>query len=279
MAAEASAAAAFIPETQKQKRKPEEENGQKGKKEKRRARFAFKTREQTRKSNGSWILYGNKPLNYNNEESLSLEHNKIIYFTKQIISDLYNADPGLYTWIIRGTTDNNTIYASKTRSMQELGTLHKNLLDLTKNKDNRPLFAAGELKINPQGVIEFNLQSGVFNTEILTKYKTKEKKLKFVNDTVVPAVIQAMNRAGVLQVKYLDCKINEEPCDETEETGGKHILSKQPIISTNENIDIYNRFFNHVNTGVVKNNNSKKGGSKKHRRHRKKSIGTKKRRL
>jgi uncharacterized protein YggL (DUF469 family) len=161
--------------------------------------------------------------------------------------------------------------------MQELGTLHKNLMDLTKKTDNRPLFAAGELKKDNQGAIEFNLQSGVFNDTVLKKYNTKKKKLTFVNDTVVPAVMNAINRAGVMQVQYLVCKMNEESCDETEETGGKHILSKQPILSSNENIAIYNRFFNRANSGVI--NDSKKGGSKKHRRHRKKFIATKKRRL
>jgi len=252
--------AASANDTRHKRKIQTEDNGQKEKKERKGPRFVFKTREQTHTTNGKWILYGNKPLNSNNHDSLALDREKIEYFTDRIVTDLSNAPAGLYTWIMRGTKDNNTIYASQTRSKQELGTLHLNLMILTKNRDDRPLFAAGELKIDPQGAIQFNLQSGLFNTSVLKLYNTKQKKIKFVTNTVVPAVINAINRIGVMQVQYLQCEQGKS-CTEEEETGGKHILSEHSILSSEENVAIYDRFFNRVNSGVLPN--AKKGGSKR----------------
>lgn len=227
--------------------------------------FIIKTREKTHTPNGEQILYGIK-------EDPVIRREMINFFRDRILTDLSNAPPGLYTWIMRGTKDNNRIYASQTRSKQELGTLHKNLFDLTNYKDKRPLFAAGELKIDNQGAIEFNLQSGLFDTSVLKAYKTINTKLKFVINNVVPVVIKALNSIGINHVQYLVCQ-DDESCDKTEITGGKHLLSKELIFSSNENIAIYNHFFNRINS-------FKKGGSKrskKHRRHRKKSVDTKKR--
>lgn len=238
--------------------------------------LTIKTRESTRTSNGRWILYGNKKVNKEKNINVVLEREKINYFRDNILTnhELSRAPSGLYTWIMRGTENNNNFYASHTRSKQELGTLHKNLVDLTNYKDKRPLFAAGELKIDNNGAIEFNLQSGLFDTTVLKSYKTNNMKRNFVINKVVPTVINTLNRAGVGHVEYLDCY--DDSCDKTEKTGGTHLLSKAPIISTEKNIDIYSKYFNRVNSGLS-NGGSRSLRFKKYKRNSKKRNHTKKR--
>lgn len=229
-------------------------------------KLIMKYKQPTITPNGKRITYNNRI--YNNT-TISLEHEKINFFRNNILTndEILRAPSGFYTWIIRGTN----FYTSQTLSNQELGTLHKNLLDLTNYKDKNPLFAAGELKID-NGKFLFNLQSGLFDVTILKKYKTYNSKRNFVINTVVPHVIETLKSAGVNEhnIQFLDCDdSSNDICDDTEKTGGKHILSKNPIISSQAMINKYNYYFN-------RRNNKKSGGS---RRRYKKKAQTKKRRL
>lgn len=232
----------------------------------------IKKRENTVAPNG-------KKIKYRLKQDSPFHHEMINYFRDRIIEDFSKANAGLYTWIMRGTENNNTIYASETRSKQEIGTLHKNLVDLTQYKDKRPLFAAGELEIDNNGAIRFNLQSGLFNDTVLKSYKTIKSKGDFIMKTVVPTVISTLNRNGVSHVTFLLCEKN---CDETEITGGKHLLSNAPLISKEENIAIYNKYFNRLNnmasSGGFKQSGTKRNKPKRRRTKQQKTKTRKHRR-
>lgn len=99
------------------------------------------------------------------------------YFREKIITNdgIAEADDGIYTWIIIGTEDNQYInlYAAKTISRQEIGTLHKNIYDLM--AEGSPMVvAAGEFEKTGDR-IEFNLQSGTY-MEPKVKGKSNENK-------------------------------------------------------------------------------------------------------
>jgi len=82
------------------------------------------------------------------------------------------ANPGIYTWIIKGT-ENCTFYATRVFTKQEIGTLHLDLDRQTAEMgDEREIISAGELEVYhhdepPLITIAFNLQSGTFTKDII----------------------------------------------------------------------------------------------------------------
>jgi hypothetical protein len=98
-----------------------------------------------------------------------------------INEQLADAEEGLYTWILRGDEEINNLYAIKTISKQEIGTLHVNLKMYTESVNNGPILAAGELqlireeKYAPPFVI-FNLLSGTFMLKKFEKLSNSNKK-------------------------------------------------------------------------------------------------------
>jgi hypothetical protein len=99
---------------------------------------------------------GEKKINYN--------------YIRQNIFTIDNFKPGIsnaiYTWIIKS---GNNFYAAKTREGQEIGTLHRNIADLTPGSNKiSDIIAAGELKIEGNN-LEYNLRSGTFMEPKYTK--------------------------------------------------------------------------------------------------------------
>ena len=82
-----------------------------------------------------------------------------------------HADPGIYTWIIKGEREPH-FYASRVFSEQEIGTLHQDIHRQT-GSGSSPL-CAGELEVLPNRKIAFNIQSGTFTRDINKFYPRKE---------------------------------------------------------------------------------------------------------
>lgn len=104
------------------------------------------------------------------------------YFMSHLLKNeqLRDEPDGIYTWVMTETRD---LYAMRTRSSQEIGTLHGNIIlyiELREQRKPAPL-AAGELQLITDPVtgekqVKFNFQSSFFVAEILKK-QTKKRKL------------------------------------------------------------------------------------------------------
>jgi hypothetical protein len=74
--------------------------------------------------------------------------------------EIIGAPNGIYTWIIK----NDTFYAIRVFTQQEIGTLHLDLDRYTRHEEGN-ISSAGELKLE-KPTIEFNLQSGTYTAKI-----------------------------------------------------------------------------------------------------------------
>lgn len=97
------------------------------------------------------------------------------YFMKRLVKNeqLNNERDGVYTWIM---TAPHEVYAMRTCSNQEIGTLHGNIIEYIREiEKGRPApVASGELQITTDsetGVkhVQFNFQSSFFVSEILKR--------------------------------------------------------------------------------------------------------------
>ena len=79
--------------------------------------------------------------------------------------EIVTAPDGIYTWIIK----NDTLYAIRVFTQQEIGTLHLDLDRHTRHEEG-DITSAGELKVSSHAepTIEFNLQSGTYTAKIIT---------------------------------------------------------------------------------------------------------------
>jgi hypothetical protein len=138
------------------------------------AYFAYKERAPTITEKNEKFLY--KPM-------ANKKQNIINFFSKNMLKNeqLLDAEEGLYTWILRGDEKRNNLYAIRTISKQEIGTLHANLKLYTDATNNTPIMAAGELqlireeKYVPPFVI-FNLLSGTYMLKKFEKLSNSNKK-------------------------------------------------------------------------------------------------------
>jgi hypothetical protein len=123
--------------------------------------ITMKTRRATETANRPPVLFHIKP-----EPAAAAA--AINYFRTIQIHDaaLHTEPDGLYTWILKRMDDEGTLLlvAGRTRSAQEIGTLHQNLYEyspLGANRTPDDVFAAGEfMKIGNR--LLFNIQSGSF---------------------------------------------------------------------------------------------------------------------
>lgn len=97
------------------------------------------------------------------------------YFIHQLITNesLCDAEDGIFTWVM---VKPNKVYALRTYSNQEIGTLHRNLIEYVRVVEGRRpgLMVAGEMEIHTDvetGIrhLAFNFQSSLFVFEVLEK--------------------------------------------------------------------------------------------------------------
>jgi len=213
--------------------------------------FIIKTREKTRTENGNEFLY--------NKKSDKLP-NILNFFSKKIVQneELRNAEPGLYTWILR---ESGNIFASKTLTKQEIGTLHINLDILTNKKDNSTIYAAGELKIiqkntEPNTII-FNLLSGSY---MVKKFKNLSNKNILILRNNIVKKFQDILESFFIPSQFLEC--SAIICSEEEKIGGMKLIEISNIRTPRTNLNVLNTMFN------------RKGGTRKISRNRFKKFNS-----
>lgn len=213
--------------------------------------FIIKTREKTRTENGNEFLY--------NKKSDKLP-NIFNFFSKKIVQneELRNAKPGLYTWILRKS---GNIFASKTLTKQEIGTLHINLDILTNKKDNSNIYAAGELEIiqkntEPINII-FNLLSGSY---MVKKFKNLSNKNILILRNDIVRTFKNVLENFLISSQFLEC--SSISCSEEEKIGGMKLIENTNIRTPKTNLNVLNKMFN------------RKGGTRKIFRKRFKKMKT-----
>jgi hypothetical protein len=195
--------------------------------------FITKTREKTRTENGREFLY--------NKKANKLP-NIFDFFAKRVIENdgLHNAEEGLYTWILR---ESGNIFASKTLTKQEIGTLHVNLDMLTKQKDNTTIYAAGELEIikenNSPVIIIFNLLSGSYMVKKFDKLSNSDKLI--LRNQIVLVVQNKLSTIGIPS-QFLECSVLS--CSKEELIGGMKLIENANIRTSNTNLAKLNLMFN-----------------------------------
>lgn len=181
--------------------------------------------------------------------------NAVSYFTSQIRrgGELLHELDGLYTWIIKQKRNQNTLFAARTRSQQELGTLHKNLDEFTPNEG--AVIAAGEFQKSGSN-IKFNLQSGSYMQTIFSKIKDSRDQ-EIVRDRIVTDVIKTFKDVGFINVEF---NIYTGPINRDKEIAGTPMINTESIMTTPENFALYSQY---LNFGPPK-----KGGGRRTRRKR-----------
>ena len=207
--------------------------------------FPIKTREKTCTANGRQCLFVKK----SNRTPENIQ--KILnYFSKRILfnEQLLEAPPGLYTWILR---ESGNLFAARTISKQEIGTLHINLKDLTDKIDNSDIYAAGEFEIDLP-VIKFNLSSGTF----MAKKFRNANKIELRNEVVetVEKKLKSLSLANVtvIQPVFLEC--SDATCSEEELISGRKLIETSNIRITPNNFEAVSTMFNVQNIKNSLNN-------------------------
>lgn len=203
--------------------------------------FPLKTREKT--------------VTDTNEFLYKTRHNKLPnilkYFSERLITNeqMLDAKAGLYTWILRGSQN---IYALKTLSKQEIGTLHANLKLLTDPYDSTPIEAAGELEIikeesfAPPTVI-FNLLSGTYMAKKFEKLSVKNTLIQ--RNELVRIVENKLMDLGIPS-QFLECSTIE--CSDEEKIGGKKLIEDALIKTSNKKLEVLNTMFYRVKGGKTR---------------------------
>ena len=207
--------------------------------------FPIKTRETTCTVNGRHCLFLKKSIR--TQENIQKTLN---YFSKRILfnEQLLEAPPGLYTWILR---ESGNLFAARTISKQEIGTLHINLKDLTDKIDNSDIYAAGEFEIDLP-VIKFNLSSGTF----MAKKFTNAGKIELRNEVVetVEKKLKSLILADAKAVKPIFLECSDATCSEEELISGRKLIEAANIRITPNNFEAVSTMFNVKNIRNSLNN-------------------------
>lgn len=203
--------------------------------------FPIKTRETTCTVNGRHCLFVKKSNRTQDNIQKTLNYfSKRILFNEQILESL----PGLYTWILR---ESGNLFAARTISKQEIGTLHINLKELTDKIDDSDIYAAGEFEIDLP-VIKFNLSSGTF----MAKKFRNAGKIELRNE-VVETVEKKLKSLGVgVEPIFLEC--SDATCSEEELISGRKIIEAANIRITPNNFETISTMFNVKNIRNSLNN-------------------------
>ena len=214
--------------------------------------FPIKTRETTCTVDGRHCLFVKKSIR--TQENIQKTLN---YFSKRILfnEQLLEAAPGLYTWILR---ESGNLFAARTISKQEIGTLHINLKELTDKIDDSDIYAAGEFEIDLP-VIKFNLSSGTFMAKKFRNankielrnevVETVEKKLKSLS------LANAKADAKAVKPVFLEC--SNATCSEEELISGRKLIEAANIRITPNNFEAVSTMFNVKNIRNSLNNMAK----------------------
>ena len=214
--------------------------------------FPIKTRETTCTVDGRHCLFVKKSIR--TQENIQKTLN---YFSKRILfnEQLLEAAPGLYTWILR---ESGNLFAARTISKQEIGTLHINLKDLTDKIDDSDIYAAGEFEIDLP-IIKFNLSSGTFMAKKFRNankielrnevVETVEKKLKSLS------LANAKADAKAVKPVFLEC--SNATCSEEELISGRKLIEAANIRITPNNFEAVSTMFNVKNIRNSLNNMAK----------------------
>ncbi len=164
----------------------------------------------------------------------------ITYFRSQIRQNtqLLREPDGLYTWIIKEKGGQKTLIAARTRSKQELGTLHKNLDDFTPEYGS--VLYAGEYSKTGTSVI-FNLQSGTYMKGHFSRMKdipTQDRE----QEEIIRIVTSEFTKAGFTAISF-----NAYNGEEREkQLAGTPMINTAPIVSTPDNVATYTKYFKFV---------------------------------
>ena len=105
------------------------------------------------------------------------------YFSSRLLKDeqLSDAQDGIYTWVM---IQPGSVYAIRTRSSQEIGSLHHNIMSYIRYREHMEpvLLASGELQITTDATtgvktVVYNFQSSLFCQQVLL-VETKKRKQK-----------------------------------------------------------------------------------------------------
>lgn len=207
--------------------------------------FPIKTRETTCTVNGRHCLFIKKSIR--TQENIQKTIN---YFSKRILfnEQLLEAATGLYTWILRKS---GNLFAARTISKQEIGTLHINLKELTDKIDDSDIYAAGEFQIDLP-IIKFNLLSGTF----MAKKFRNANKIELRNELVekVEKKLKSLSLANVTAVKPVFLECNDATCSEEELISGRKIIEASNIRITPNNFEAVSTMFNVKNIRNSLNN-------------------------
>ena len=210
--------------------------------------FPIKTRETTCTVDGRHCLFLKKSIR--TQENIQKTLN---YFSKRILfnEQLLEAAPGLYTWILR---ESGNLFAARTISKQEIGTLHINLKELTDKIDDSDIYAAGEFEINLP-VIKFNLSSGTF----MAKKFRNAGKIELRNEVVetVEKKLKSLSLADAKAVKPVFLECSDATCSEEELISGKKLIETSNIRITPNNFEAVSTMFNVKNIRNSLNNMAK----------------------
>lgn len=217
--------------------------------------FAIKTREKTRTENGTEFLYSKKR-EVSNSNIISA------FQARMITSPSGFIEPGFYTWIMKQGKKAGSgvkLYALRTLSKQEIGTLHSNL-NLYSN-DPDPIIAAGELQFIEPDSIKFNLFSGTFMVPIFSRLNGKITELN-LKKKLIEKFIHFFENTGI-DVEFLECI--EESCSEEERSGGKKLIEGTNIRTPLKNLKFLRSYF----SSPINEINKEGGGKTRKRRFKK----------
>jgi hypothetical protein len=196
--------------------------------------FAIKTREMTRTENGTLFSY--------TKNDRASNKTRIETFQARMITSPDDfTEPGFYTWIMKeGKSGPPKLYALRTLSMQEIGTLHSNL-NLYSNDPN-PIIAAGELQVIAPNSINFNLLSGTYMVPIFKRFDNKEsKKMELINKFI------GLFEGSGKKVEFLNC--DTILCSDEEKSGGKKLIEGANIRTSSQNLNFLNTLFSRKVSG------------------------------
>lgn len=206
--------------------------------------FVIKTREKTYTDNDQEFLYDKKPDRTPENDNLVYNY----FFKKLIINEnIKDAEPGLYTWILRSS---GNLFASKTISKQEIGTLHSNLKMLSDSIDKSDIYAAGEFELSKEDnmappTVMFNLLSGSFMADKFKRIKGEtnsayQERILNLRNKFVSDFEKVLTGFGISS-QFLECSVVE--CSEEEKLGGMKLIEKANICTNKTTLNNLNKLF------------------------------------
>jgi len=213
--------------------------------------ITMKTRRATETANRVPVLFHIKP----DATAAAINYFRSI----QVRDDALHTEPdGLYTWILKRMDAVGTLLlvAGRTRSAQEIGTLHQNLYDYSPpGRTGTPddVFAAGEIMKIGNRLI-FNIQSGSFMGRRFDQLRSSIRKeiqrgkaiagqntvaVMTLKDSILKETMEKLSALGFEPV-FADC--DAEDCPEDQQIAGKPMINVAPIMTAKENYDRYLAF-------------------------------------